>query len=1510
MIDANRLSHTLATALKDRPHGIPVQPNRSLPLRPPPPLPVRIPIPKSQKNTPITRGNATSEATQKSGNSDKRSSLHREDDTNDALSGLECVGMNFYDSKDKVEHSNNNCVGNVARRKPKELAKPRLTKSLDDEETDESSHNAKRRKSFGYETIRRDVDSKQKNTSNFDWAQSRTKVTGDKKGPGSGAKKRKSSSAEENLDVSRKTKSPKLRNFDGGISSANFTASSNVETTEPSTRSMNLNAAESSGRGLPTIFKYRNSPSTSPQLADRNLNFKASDVGDKSNWKQTSSNTYKHILPKPQSIPKCPVAIPIAHALNQGESRNFKINPEANNAGIAKSHTSNLGPVINEFDLMKPNINVGAGKTHIPETVEEIENTLPSMPSLEDMLLTESLQDKTKLLKNQANIEDVELHADEVSMPIVQAKVLQIAGDLESKTSDLFDNEPIQGNMNAMNDHKLNQPHTNESIVNLTTVLEIQIPGRSPEVIILTAPQIMAGGKVDSVANNSPIQTKTPVALSSSIQQALDEPKKIEEITNIETVSGLTELGEERHQESPGLRKSCTNLAEKASEGKNPAEISSADVFLLPNDNQQQCQDLSGKGQPQYILKHKSPVEFEVRIRDTCSEPQTEEPVQKCREDEPVGEKAQEIAKDSQARSKVDESIVKCRINRLTVKLKKLYEEESHLKFKMSQTSDASRLTRLQQRINCAEKKIENTQKYLNKLISIENPSLYANPAPLRIQVRRDLVQPIPSPKSVEPAPQSPLRPTDKSDMNLTGRSPPVSPPVIITLSETDSASSGDETDVNDGKSPDNIKPYLQSGVETKFPVQNVAENDSRIACTAVNPLPKVDTDADDLKKLNIQDASVQSTPLNVNSKMTNINMEYVSNNLPPVCTGVPVSVINAPTIIPPVVQNPGNFSASNADGYARQKSPSVQYAPLNLTSTPDRVERQVGKRNFDCLPCTQNNTVVPANSRAEFDVNNFVPSTVNDLRIPKMVSQTTAPENTNAHPVPNYPVHRNDYRASGNVPSMFSRDNGGANINLSSPLQGHSALPLPPPYYRNLTAQGYSMPGEPSPNQTIRWHNQYPSTKSSTQFTPDQDVPSHSSILAAHLLKSQAQEPAYFNNSMKLSSHVLRTDTTQTNPAKHVSNRIITEQFPTLGNWAAQMTRESTTRQTGNHATAPSSNTHPQVDLGYKTTGSDMYKMAATAIDARRPISPANLIHWPPGKPWPDQPRPTQGLPGQRSNPHLHRTDYPPNPRNPQNSHKPLPPYPGSEIFMPRPIPPYHQVPSGHQTTRNTEQSNNHSSHSQQNARQYQPQTSLNRPLVPGAYQYQGSSGQFANSTPLLSQQYLPQGSPYVPPMIPQWHAGSDYHKNYINPQFNGYNVQTKPVDPMGYRPANKNHAPLQPNHPTMSRQLMQNISKIRLPSPMYNMSAAFNSIVQDGRNAEPLDLGRSFAAPHLGKVHKSLDRSNALRCSLCGMTGPRFNCNGCETAFYCNEHCQAQHWSTHYLECPKKMPKLKKVS
>ncbi|KAF3424181.1 hypothetical protein E2986_07142 [Frieseomelitta varia] len=85
-------------------------------------------------------------------------------------------------------------------------------------------------------------------------------------------------------------------------------------------------------------------------------------------------------------------------------------------------------------------------------------------------------------------------------------------------------------------------------------------------------------------------------------------------------------------------------------------------------------------------------------------------------------------------------------------------------------------------------------------------------------------------------------------------------------------------------------------------------------------------------------------------------------------------------------------------------------------------------------------------------------------------------------------------------------------------------------------------------------------------------------------------------------------------------------------------------------------------------------------------------------------------------------------------------------------------------------------------------------------------------------------------------------------------------------------------------------------------------SSYAQLSKNVPVTEI-RNCETPHLGKVNRSPNSLHNFTCSNCGIIGPKFKCLGCEMAFYCDERCQEKHWDIHVQRCPKKMPKLKKV-
>nr|XP_031829152.1 uncharacterized protein LOC116425492 [Nomia melanderi] len=93
-------------------------------------------------------------------------------------------------------------------------------------------------------------------------------------------------------------------------------------------------------------------------------------------------------------------------------------------------------------------------------------------------------------------------------------------------------------------------------------------------------------------------------------------------------------------------------------------------------------------------------------------------------------------------------------------------------------------------------------------------------------------------------------------------------------------------------------------------------------------------------------------------------------------------------------------------------------------------------------------------------------------------------------------------------------------------------------------------------------------------------------------------------------------------------------------------------------------------------------------------------------------------------------------------------------------------------------------------------------------------------------------------------------------------------------------------------------------VPSPQHKL------LVPQITKSNPENEVRNCDTPHLGKLSHSPNSLHNLTCSNCGLIAPKFKCLGCELVFYCDVRCQEKHWNLHVQWCPKKMPKLKKVT
>ncbi|XP_015516877.1 uncharacterized protein LOC107222153 [Neodiprion lecontei] len=1453
MIDASRLGHSLATALKDRRHGIPVQPNRSLPLRPAPPLPIRKPVAKPMENSSLTkvREESTQKREEAKDDNEEMTKKHVDDISNAVESSQNSIfGMNFYDPIHREEKSKNEppkTAESIEIRISKEYLKSRHIKSLDME--------------LGPEQIRSSVKTDISDSESTRSSPGTTKMSKDKERRDICGQKRKSSSTEDNSSRVRNSSSPVARVKMKLASPENEGKVTRVKTTK-------CDKVESFGTIFPTIFKYNDAEACDSVGFEKMPNPLASEKRKMIDRRKRSLDGYqKTALPRLRSIPKCPKAIPmeVAHAIKQGESTNLLNNVKTRGLDISKNHAT----MKKLRKSVESKTTVHEETTCILENMEMTESTLPSMPALEDTRTDAAGCESELLTTSEMNLDTSETNiASEV-----EAKVLETPSDVTTRVSHFHENIPVEEDVNTVHNRKNNQPQTNELLTATTTVYEHKIPECFPELI-------------------SHVEATLSVSVPSNIQPAHTESKNDDESTRIDALNRMIEVDKENIQ---GYEPNFKKLADENAQNK----LSTIDSSVLQSPLvgcQQQCQDLRGKDQYNSVL-------------DTNDQSRGKE------------KQAEKKLQESQIKPKV-ESTVRSRTNKYDVYLEKLYKEAAYRKQKLTETLDASRAKRLQQKINVTEKKIENIMKQ-RKRSSAENRTLPTKPVtPLRIQVRRDLVQKIPSPVCVEPALESPLAPINETDKASMGRSLLDFQPIVITINDGETVASGKEiSESNEDKikESDSIIARLQWILQKKTQLKNVPENTSFVENSASQDSYSWEDVLNPFQTPNPEVQPITSNP--VNPKVINNNVEYSSKNLPPAYETVPTDATDT-SKNSPLIRDKTSVNPSNLKVHVAQKFPSTQFGARNSNVVFENVVCEETNSNYNYASCsTGGSSTVVENRALNLSPKNFIPNTISDLRTPstirRAVCQESACTNAKSYPSPVYPTQQTNYNATEKASSMFSKDNGGANINLCSPLQGHSAVPLPVSYHSNLpTAQGYPMPTESIPNHPpTQWHAQHSATKQSVQTIREENNRSYT-VLASHLLNRTVQEPAnYPASTAKLLSPTQSRETVQTTISQPVTTRIMTEQFPTFGNWAA--TQITSNLANNNPATAPVY-CHSTTDnvTSYKSTGSDMYKMAATAVDARRPVNTANIqMQWSnTSYPWADQHRPAQGYPCRRSNPAMYHRDYPVNPQHPQShqaSRNGIPQgYPGSEVFVPCTKQLYQQkVSFDPKLVQSTERTGvQQLAHCQQNAPQYDP--SLPRTSAPPPYyQTQG------NPDVVFSQQYMQQPPPqYVRVVQPTWHPPKNYYPNYLDQQVNaGFVVHANREtvsNPPKYQATKKKIAPAPPRPNVIPSHVIHNIHNHKLLSQMYNIAENLNSVVQNQGTTDSIDGRRSCPTPNLGEVYKSPDRSGTLICSRCGMNGPKFNCLGCETAFYCNKNCQVQHWNTHLLECRRKMPRLKKVS
>lgn len=405
---------------------------------------------------------------------------------------------------------------------------------------------------------------------------------------------------------------------------------------------------------------------------------------------------------------------------------------------------------------------------------------------------------------------------------------------------------------------------------------------------------------------------------------------------------------------------------------------------------------------------------------------------------------------DNERRKKSAENVVRQKITRLNKKLEIFIKEENDLKIELSRTIDAQRLNELHPKINCARKRIENIEKHIDTLRSKEKSSFETKRGTVpRIQVRKDLIESISPPilqseescSSSSPGSRS-ISETDEISMikNL---------PTVITISESDSSCSEEEetvkTEVRDGETGleeterrsetvimENFLPVVAENIENgvfEIPESITRPNETEKTRTMVSK------EVDEQRIAIVRKESGQIEVGNLLTESTNQdNTNLTSEFETPEIAESETSKSNDP-ILPSINKETPRLLEKNNFQNAQLSIPS-----LNVCNC---------KRCLSFVEGQAKTSVAPLSAEINF------PS-----RIPsdRTVGNGTFMEyNRNVYPVQNYP---RAYRTSGN----FSRDNGGANSDLSSPLQGHSALPIPPTIYgKNLTAQGYPPPQVPA---------------------------------------------------------------------------------------------------------------------------------------------------------------------------------------------------------------------------------------------------------------------------------------------------------------------------------------------------------------------------------------------------------------------------------------------------------------
>ncbi|XP_015597429.1 uncharacterized protein LOC107268814 [Cephus cinctus] len=412
------------------------------------------------------------------------------------------------------------------------------------------------------------------------------------------------------------------------------------------------------------------------------------------------------------------------------------------------------------------------------------------------------------------------------------------------------------------------------------------------------------------------------------------------------------------------------------------------------------------------------------------------------------------------------------------------------------------------------------------------------------------------------------------------------------------------------------------------------------------------------------------------------------------------------------------------------------------------------------------------------------------------------------------------------------------------------------------------------------------------------------------------------------------KSDTSQKDSSQRTNRQIMSENFPTLGNWIAQMSQQqiptkSAVKTPSSIPTKLSSDviapaiTTLEDPSNFRVPGSDMYKMTATAVDMPMSIKLNNINgHWKNNR-WEENSialqqefRPTGAAQLYQNNfigypygttfgyhplygyrtftyPHLHPGSMNPhqvmvdslNSRLGQNTEG-LANLQGTEQFTTEMM--KHQILAAAFPNQNI------------NSEYVQP-TTIGQSIGPNRTVLHASTQNEQFRIPNAPAMQQPNENSY-------WLAGQSSLSRFSNNEINQLNnCMAASQMKRNYEAVlleNRNsqlHQTGNTSDPNFSSTKEQSVA---IDTSMFSKSLLMNL------TKEVMGMERNCGTPHLAKVTHNPSILSTLKCANCGSTGSMFKCLGCELTFYCNESCQEQHWLLHGQKCPKKMPKLKKLT